>query len=296
MDRHAREHNTSGRKCAKTTARKVLLGEFAVGTAGGVDDLARYIGSRVNDGKAAPLSFTPSTLTCQQLVLFNFVHAKYPSGNSFAKVFTARLEDGALFGQIGQRIVTDTTMACLLMCWTGMFMRSILASAQYWHLHDDLFQMLDRIGLARNDSMSMLMSRLDGTRGDSAPFPECATSAETVGTFMLQTFRHLVQQKKNTTCCRAQAPRAVSPRQLDWISQCLQPDAAKVVTPNITSKMFPNQMNIDTTSNSCKFWSRSVLRPHGQTLLTSIFNALHEWCTSRLSRPHWGMYRNQHHQ
>ena len=53
----------TGRKYAKTTARKVLLGEFVVGTAGGVDDLVRCNGSRVNDGKAAPLSFTPSTFT-----------------------------------------------------------------------------------------------------------------------------------------------------------------------------------------------------------------------------------------
>ena len=49
------------RKYAKTTARKVLLGEFVVATAGCVDDLARCVRSRVNDGKAAPLSFTPST-------------------------------------------------------------------------------------------------------------------------------------------------------------------------------------------------------------------------------------------
>ena len=118
--------NTSNRA---PTARKVLLGEFIVVTAGSVDDLVRCNGSRVNDGKDAPLSFTPSTLTCQQLVVFKFVHAKCPSGKSFAKVFTARLEDGVLFGQIEQRIVTDTSKACLLMCWTGMFMRSMLASA-----------------------------------------------------------------------------------------------------------------------------------------------------------------------
>ena len=123
------QHFQQGGNTRRQLRVKSFSVSLSVGTTGGVDDLVRCVGSRVNYGKAAPLSFTPSTLTCQLLVLFKFAHEKYPSGNSFAKVFTARLEDGVLFGQIEQRTATDTTKACLLMCWTGMFMRAIVASA-----------------------------------------------------------------------------------------------------------------------------------------------------------------------
>ena len=126
--------------------------------------------------------------------------------------------------------------------------------------------------------------------------PSCVTLSDT-----------LSREKKNLLPCSSTARCVSSTAGLDFemsATRCCQSCDAKHHIENVPK---PNEHRHDVKQLQimhgleelcCAFCPNTSPREctHGQTLLTSILNALHEWCTSWLSRPPRGLYRNQHHQ